>query len=84
MNWNNLLLLAVSALPLASQTAQSPLPNSELKDPDGLKVQFRFQTLPNSVQIYTCRGTSQGSLWTGPDPDAIMTNVEKTLTVHHY
>jgi hypothetical protein len=84
MNWNNVLLLAVSALPLASQTAQSPLPNSELKDPHGLKVAFKFQTLPNSVQIYTCRGASQGFAWTGPDPDAIMLNSEKTLTVHHY
>jgi hypothetical protein len=55
-----------------------------LKDPNGLRVQFKFQTLPNSVEIYTCRGTSQGFAWTGPDPDAIMLNSQKTLTVHHY
>jgi hypothetical protein len=84
MNWSNLLPLVFLSLPLASQTAQNPLPNSELKDPDGLRVQFKFQTLPNSVQIYTCRGTSPGFAWTGPDPDAIMMNSEKTLTVHHY
>ena len=78
------MLLVLLSLPLASQTAQNPLPNSELKDPDGLRVRFKFQTLPSSVQIYTCRETSQGFRWTGPDPDAIMLNSEKTLTVHHY
>jgi hypothetical protein len=82
MNWNNPLLLL--SLPLASQTAQNPRPNSELKDPDGERVQFKFQTLPSSVQIYTCQETLQGFRWTGPDPDAIMMNGERTLTVHHY
>jgi hypothetical protein len=69
---------------LAGQTAQNPLPNSELKDPDGQKVHFRFQTLPNSVQIYTCKPADQGCAWAGPDPDAILTNSDHTLTVHHY
>jgi hypothetical protein len=84
MRRRNLLLLAVLPLSLAAQTAQNPLPNSELKDPDGLKVQFKFQTLTNSVQIYTCRQTNAVFTWSGPDPDAIMTNAAKTLTVHHY
>ncbi len=84
MNWNNPLLLFLLSLPLASQTAQNPRPNSELKDPNGLRVQFKFQTLPSSVQIYTCQETLQGFRWTGPDPDAIMMNGERTLTVHHY
>jgi hypothetical protein len=76
--------LILSSLSLVGQTAQNPLPNSELKDPDGQKVQFKFQTLPNSVQIYTCRQGNQGFAWTGPDPDAILVNDKKTLTVHHY
>jgi len=84
MTRRNLLLLALSSLPLAGQTAQNPLPNSDLKDPDGQRVEFKFQTLPNSVQIYTCRQTNQLFAWSGPDPDAIMTNAAKTLTVHHY
>jgi hypothetical protein len=70
-------------LPVAAQTAQNPLPNSELKEPEGKQVQFRFQTLPTSVQIYTCRQADQGFAWVS-DPDAIMTNHEKTLLVHHY
>jgi hypothetical protein len=88
MSRGNLLLLVLSACSLAvllvGQTAQNPRPNSELKDPEGQKVQFKFQTLPNSVQVYTCRQTDQGFAWSGPDPDAILTNAEKTLTVHHY
>jgi hypothetical protein len=72
-----------SGLPLICQTAQNPLPNSELKEPEGKQVQFRFQTLPTSVQIYTCRQAGQGFAWVS-DPDAIMTNQEKTLLVHHY
>jgi hypothetical protein len=84
VSWRHFLLLLLLSLALAGQTAQNPLPNSELKDPDGQKVLFRFQTLPNSVQIYACRPTDQGFAWAGPDPDAIMTNREKTLTVHHY
>jgi hypothetical protein len=70
-------------LPLAAQTAQNPLPNSELKEPQGKQVQFRFQTLPTSVQIYTCRQAGQRFAWVS-DPDAIMTNSDKTLLVHHY
>jgi Protein of unknown function (DUF3455) len=72
-----------SGLPLAGQTAQNPLPNSELKEPEGKQVQFRFQTLPTSVQIYTCRQAGDSFAWVS-DPDAIMTNSEKTLLVHHY
>jgi hypothetical protein len=72
-----------AGLPLAAQTAQNPLPNSELKEPAGQHVQFRFQTLPTSVQIYTCRPAGQGFDWV-TDPDAIMTNAQKTLLVHHY
>jgi hypothetical protein len=84
MSWGNILLLVLSSLPLDGQTAQKPLPNSELKNPDGQRVLFKFQTLPNSVQIYTCSQTNHRFAWSGPDPDAIMINDEKTLTVHHY
>jgi len=84
MSRGHLLLLALSPWLLAVQSAQNPLPNSELKDPDGQRVQFKFQTLPNSVQVYTCRQTNQGFAWAGPDPDATLTNAEKTLTLHHY
>jgi len=80
----HLLLLLLWSVPLAAQTARNPLPSSDLKDPEGQRVQFTFQTLPNSVQIYTCKATGQGFAWSGPDPDAILTNRERTLTVHHY
>jgi hypothetical protein len=36
------------------------------------------------VQLYSCKPTDQGFAWTGPDPDAILTNSDRTLTVHHY
>jgi hypothetical protein len=75
-------LLATAAL--FSQTAQSPLPNSQMKDPDGQRIQFRFQTLPNSVQIYTCKPAGQSFAWTGPDPDAVLVDSAHRLTVHHY
>jgi hypothetical protein len=84
MSWLSPTLRILLTLPLAAQTAQNPRPNSELKDPDGQRVLFEFRTLPNSVQIYTCRQADQGFTWSGPDPDAIMMNAEKTLTVHHY
>jgi hypothetical protein len=77
-------LLLLWSWSLAAQTAQNPLPNAELEDPDGQTVLYKFQTLPNSVQIYTCKQTDQGFAWTGPDPDAILTNIEKTIIVHHY
>jgi len=67
-----------------SQTAQTPLPNAEMKDPDGQKIAFRFQTLPNSVQIYTCKPARESFKWAGPDPDAILTDSAHKLTVHHY
>ncbi len=70
---------------LPGQSAQNPLPNREMRDPDGQTVQFRFRTLPHSVQVYTCKpATSGGFAWTGPDPDAILINDAKTLTIHHY
>jgi len=72
-----------SPLP-AGQTAGRPLPNSELRDPDGLRVEFRFHTLPGSVQIYTCKQTDPGFAWSGPDPDAMLTNDNNSLSVHHY
>jgi hypothetical protein len=84
MSWRSILFLVPSLLSVAGQTAQNPLPNPELINPDGQKVQFKFQTLPTSVQIYTCRQTDQGFAWSGPDPDAMLINNEKTLTVHHY
>ncbi len=77
-------MLLLSCWTLAAQTAQSPLPASAMKDPSGQKVLFKFHTLPTSVQIYTCRQTVRGFTWTGPDPDAILTNERKTVTVHHY
>jgi len=76
------LLPLLGALALA-QTAPAPQPNSEMKDPAGQKVWFRFRTLPHSVQIYTCKPAAQGFVWAGPDPDAIMVAVNG-LTVHHY
>jgi hypothetical protein len=84
MSWRDVVLFGLCWLPLVGQTAQNPLGNSELKDPEGQKIQFKFQTLPNSVQIYTCKASGQGFAWAGPDPDAILTNSEHTLTVHHY
>ncbi len=84
MSWDGRQLLVLAAISLAGQTAQNPLPNSEMKDPEGLKVQFKFRTLATSVQIYTCRPTNSGFAWAGPDPDAILTNDDKSLTVHHY
>lgn len=76
--------LFLAPLALFGQTAQSPLPNADLKDPDGQKILFRFQTLPNSVQVYTCRQSGPGFAWSGPDPDALMVDSAKKLTVHHY
>lgn len=67
-----------------AQTAQSPLPNPEMRDPAGQKVQFRFHTLPNSVQIYTCKPVGESFAWTGPDPDAVLVDSAHKLTVHHY
>jgi hypothetical protein len=84
MSRRRLSVLFLSSLALAGQTAQNPLANSELKDPDRQKVRFRFKTLPDSVQIYTCKQTNQGFAWSGPDPDAILTNDKQTLIVHHY
>src|SRR5271170_2785351 len=84
MSRRYLSVLFLSSMALAGQTAQNPLANSELKDPDRQKVRFKFKTLPNSVQIYTCKQANQGYAWSGPDPDAILTNDKETLIVHHY
>jgi hypothetical protein len=75
---------ALVFLPLLVLSAQAPLPNSEMKVPDGQKVLFRFQTQPNSVQIYTCKPAGQSFAWSGPDPDAILIDSAHKLTVHHY
>jgi hypothetical protein len=80
----SLVLPFLACFSLFGQTAQSPLPNSEMKDPSGQRVLFKLHTLPTSVQIYTCRQMGQGFAWAGPDPDAILTNERKTVTVHHY
>ena len=77
-------ILPLVVLSAGAQTAQSPLPNSELKDPVGQRILFRLHTLANSVQIYTCRQTDHGFAWTGPDPDAILMSSDGKLTVHHY
>ncbi len=84
MTWRNLFLLFLLSWPLAGQKAANPLPTADLKTPDGQKVRFRFQTQPHSVQIYTCRQTSQGFAWAGPDPDAILISADRKLIVHHY
>jgi hypothetical protein len=84
MRSRRLFVLFLSSLVLVGQTAQSPLENSELKDPEGQKVKFRFKTLPSSVQIYTCEQANQGFAWSGPDPDAILTSDKKTQIIHHY
>lgn len=65
--------------------AQAPLPKaSELKDPAGQAVLYKFQTLPNSVQIYTCKTAAGKYAWTGPDPDAVMATAGEKLILHHY
>jgi hypothetical protein len=74
----------LTAAALFPQTAESPLPNSEMKAPAGQKVLFRFQTIPHSVQIYTCKPAGQSFAWAGPDPDAILIDSAHRLTVHHY
>jgi hypothetical protein len=81
---SHLLLLLLAIIPLGGQTGQSPLPNSELKDPPGQKAQFRFHTLSHSAQIYTCRQSAAGFAWAGPDPDAMLMGSDKKFVVHHY
>ena len=74
-------LLGSWALLAAVGMAQRPaLPASELHDPQGYPVAFELRTLPTSVQIYTCNGTA----WTGPDPDAIVANADRSVIFHHY
>jgi hypothetical protein len=72
-------------LTLCFASAQN-LPNSsDLGIPAGQVKVFEFQTLPTSVQIYTCKASPTGAFsWVGPDPDAILVSQDKSLTVHHY
>lgn len=84
MRRSRLVLPFLTSYALFCQTAQNPLPNSEIKAPSGQKIAFRFQTQPNSVQIYTCKPAGQNFAWTGPDPDAILIDSAHKLTVHHY
>ena len=84
MHRRPLMLLLATVLPLAGQTAQPPLPNSDLRDPAGQKVLYRFHTLPNSVQVYTCRLTDGAFVWATPYPDAILADDANKLMVHHY
>lgn len=75
------MLTRLALLSGAVMLAQSPIPKaSELHDPPGTAIAFQLRTLPTSVQIYTCNG----SAWTGPDPDAIVVNADRSLIVHHY
>jgi hypothetical protein len=74
-------LKIVCSLAWLAVAAQSPIPKaSELHDPPGHAIAFQLRTLPTSVQIYTCNG----SAWSGPDPDAIVANGDRSLIVHHY
>lgn len=69
-----------------SSYAQTPLPAaSTLAAPPGQEKVFEFQTLPASVQIYTCKANPNNSFtWGGPDPDAILVSRDRSMTVHHY
>jgi hypothetical protein len=76
---------ALAALAILTLQGQTPLPKaSELHDPPGYKVLVKLRTQPTSVQIYTCKATGGGYAWSGSDPDAIVTNAEHKLTIHHY
>ncbi len=53
--------------------------------PAGHHKVFEFQTLPTSVQIYTCKAAASDTFaWSGPDPDAILQTRDKSMTLHHY
>jgi hypothetical protein len=76
---------ALVTLAILTLHGQTPLPKaSELHDPPGYKVLVNLHTQPTSVQVYTCKATGGAYAWSGPDPDAIVTNAENTLTIHHY
>jgi hypothetical protein len=81
-------VIEVALLAAEGMWGQSPVPKaSELHDPPGQSVLFRLQTLPTSVQIYTCKASTdpvKPFAWSGPDPDAIIANSVKTVTLHHY
>ncbi len=61
----------------AALTHAAP-PATDLKTPKGYTAAFDAETLPTSVQIYTCAAGK----WTGPDPDAIISGAG--LIIHHY
>ncbi len=67
----------LSILALAALTHAAP-PATNLRTPKGYAVAFEAETLPTSVQIYTC---SAGT-WSGPDPDALVSGAG--LIIHHY
>jgi hypothetical protein len=72
-----LTMLALAERPLDDPASQDA---TELHDPPGHTAAFKLHTLPTSVQVYTCKAGA----WTGPDPDAVLTNDAGTLTIHHY
>ena len=78
------LCLFVAMLSPGLWAQKSTPPASQLYDPPGHSVLFKLHTLPTSVQIYTCKPASGSFAWSGPDPDAILSNADNTLTLHHY
>lgn len=53
---------------------------AQLVEPSGHTIVFKGQTVPGSVQVYTCNAGA----WTGPDPDAIVLNANRSVILHHY
>jgi hypothetical protein len=78
-------LFVAIVLAAGAGQAQSLPAATDLTAPAGSAKRFEFQTLPTSVQIYTCKAsTDHGFIWGGPDPDAILVSRDKSVTVHHY
>ena len=67
----------LSTVALAALTHGAP-PATDLRTPKGYAVAFDAETLPTSVQIYTCNAGT----WSGPDPDALISGAG--LIIHHY
>lgn len=67
----------LSILALAAFTQAAP-PAADLRTPKGYAVIFEGETLPTSVQVYTCAAGK----WAGPDPDALISGAG--LIIHHY
>lgn len=67
----------LSIVALAALTRAAP-PATDLRNPNGYAVVFDAETLPTSVQIYTCAAGK----WAGPDPDALISGAG--LIIHHY